>query len=803
MRESMRRSTAFSGTFSLLRTAFSGAFVLAAIFSCSDSTAPAVKADRDPALDGITVVHFNVADALKHSIQPVSGSASLSVPQSANKTLLVTSAKASLSASAASYTVSSLPSFNPERAPSKFLMSCDDCVAYDTPIGFDFTFYGNTYSKLHVGANGFVGFDRSIESGCCEGGEIPSSDDPTYNNMIAVAWTDLNSGVLNSDIRYETEGSAPDRKLVIQWNNVPEYYNGLGRVTAQLVLSEGSNDITINTFSENVSNQYHAVTQGIENADGTEAAFVDGRVHAFFTLSNDAVRFSPSHVVANEPPVLVAPPNIDVTTTPPTFALGVGLCTAKVNPGLPTVTDDADGVTTNGVRSDDAVLPLVGDYPKGVTTIAWTATDAGGLTASGSQTVTVRDNEKPLVSAPAAVSVRTDRGKNTATVSVVAATAQDNCPNVTVAGARGDGAELSAAYPIGLTTITWTATDQSGNSSSASQSINVHANLAPIVTAPASFAVNTDAGVCNALANIGVASVTDDDIGSTVQGRRSDGALLSAAYPKGITTITWIATDADGLLSAPASQTVTVNDGERPSVTAPADISTGNTLGLASAVVAVGRATAQDNCRDVTVNGARNDGAALDAPYNVGVTTIVWTARDLAGNSAAASQRITVRDVDAPVITVPAPISADATSPAGALVNYSVSFSDNVAVMNHSCSPASGSTFAVGPNTVSCSASDAAGNTATKTFTVTVVGARAQEESLIAWILRQNLPNGATNPLVNQVRAALSATDISTSCTKMSDFLHMVAVKSASLTDAQETYMSDAAAKIMGAMGCS
>jgi hypothetical protein len=774
-----------------------------------------VKADRDPALDGINVVHFNVADALKHSIQPVSGSASLSVPQSANKTLLVTSAKASLSASAASYTVSLLPSFDPAPAPTKFLMSCDDCVAYDTPIGFDFTFYGNTYSKLHVGANGFVGFDRSIESGCCEGGEIPSSDDPTYNNMIAVAWTDLNSGALNSDIRYETQGIAPSRKLVIQWNNVPEYFNGPGRVTAQLVLSEGSNDITINTFSNTIlTNQYHHVTQGIENADGTEAEFVDGRVYAFFALSRDAVRFSPSHVVANEPPVLVAPPNIDVTTTPPAIsagatrlafavASGVGLCTAKVNPGLPTVTDDAPGVTTNGVRSDDALLPLVGEYPRGVTTIAWTATDAGGLTASGSQTVTVRDNEKPLVTAPADVSVRTDRGKNTATVAVGSPQAQDNCLYVAVSSARSDGADLSAPYPIGLTTITWTASDQSGNSSSVSQSVNVHANLAPVVTAPASFAVNTDAGVCNALANIGVASVTDDDIGSTVAGRRSDGALLSAAYPKGVTTITWIATDADGLLSAPASQTVTVNDGERPSVTAPADISTGNTLGLASAVVAVGRATAQDNCRDVTVNGARNDGAALDAPYNVGVTTIVWTARDLAGNSAAASQTITVRDVDAPVITVPAPISADATSPAGALVNYSVSFSDNVAVMNHSCSPASGSTFAVGPNTVSCTASDAAGNTATKPFTVTVAGPRPQEESLIAWILRQNLPNGTTNPLVNQVRAALSATDISTSCTKMSDFLHMVAVKSASLSDAQETYMSEAAAKIMGAMGCS
>src|ERR1700693_901419 len=275
MRVTMRRSTLFSGPFSLLKAGSAGAFALATILSCSDSTTAPKMTNRDPALDGITVVNFAVADSLKHSLQAPSSSIAVSAARIANDMTNVQAAATPVSAAAviasavaATYTVSSVE-FKPEQAPANFLASCDDCVAYDTPLGFDFTFFGNTYNKVHVGANGFVGFTRSIGDGCCQGGGIPSPGDAPYNNMISIAWTDLNSGALGSDIRYETQGTAPNRKFVLQFNNVPEYWQGPGRVTAQLVLAEGSNDITIYTFSNTiVTNQYHPVTQGIENADG-------------------------------------------------------------------------------------------------------------------------------------------------------------------------------------------------------------------------------------------------------------------------------------------------------------------------------------------------------------------------------------------------------------------------------------------------------------------------------------------------------------------------------------------------------
>jgi hypothetical protein len=79
-------------------------------------------------------------------------------------------------------------------------------------------------------------------------------------------------------------------------------------------------------------------------------------------------------------------------------------------------------------------------------------------------------------------------------------------------------------------------------------------------------------------------------------------------------------------------------------------------------------------------------------------------------------------DTAAPVITVPSDITEGAFNPDGIIVNYTVSATDNV---DHTvtvlCTPSSGSLFAVGTTTVTCSATDAAGNTGEASFHVTVL----------------------------------------------------------------------------------
>lgn len=75
----------------------------------------------------------------------------------------------------------------------------------------------------------------------------------------------------------------------------------------------------------------------------------------------------------------------------------------------------------------------------------------------------------------------------------------------------------------------------------------------------------------------------------------------------------------------------------------------------------------------------------------------------------------------APTLTLPANITTSATSPSGAVVNYTATAADgNGKALTVSCTPASGSTFAVGTKTVTCTTTDAQGRTTTGTFNVTV-----------------------------------------------------------------------------------
>jgi hypothetical protein len=122
-------------------------------------------------------------------------------------------------------------------------------------------------------------------------------------------------------------------------------------------------------------------------------------------------------------------------------------------------------------------------FPVGVTTVTVTS-DATG--ASCSFTITVTDNQNPVITnCPANKTVKTDPGVCYATAGSVnagTASASDNCNPVGVTGVRSDGASLSANYPVGVTTIVWTATDPSGNTATCSQTITVVDDVPPTVS---------------------------------------------------------------------------------------------------------------------------------------------------------------------------------------------------------------------------------------------------------------------------------------------------------------------------------
>ena len=106
-----------------------------------------------------------------------------------------------------------------------------------------------------------------------------------------------------------------------------------------------------------------------------------------------------------------------------------------------------------------------------------------------------------------------------------------------------------------------------------------------------------------------------------------------------------------------------------------------------------------------------------------GTKTIAVRFKDAAGNVSAQLTDSIVLDTTAPTLTTPADIvtNTDPGQPT-AVVNYALpTATDNAGVVDVTCSPPSGSTFPVGTTTITCTATDAVGNTATASFTVTVV----------------------------------------------------------------------------------
>src|SRR4051812_44905292 len=192
---------------------------------------------------------------------------------------------ASFTSAALAGSVTSIP-FAPE--PGPFLNrvgGCDDCLFQGLPIGFNFGFYGNTYSTFNLSTNGFISFSPSSSAGCCAGRTIPLDD--AINNLVAAAWTDLDSRY-GGGVFYETRGRAPTRYLIVTYDQVP-WYGGGGTLTTQIILYEGTNNVEVHTTSQPVG---HIYTQGTEDATGTQAAFVSGRVAANYGFANDAVRFT-------------------------------------------------------------------------------------------------------------------------------------------------------------------------------------------------------------------------------------------------------------------------------------------------------------------------------------------------------------------------------------------------------------------------------------------------------------------------------------------------------------------------------
>jgi hypothetical protein len=424
----------------------------------------------------------------------------------------------------------------------------------------------------------------------------------------------------------------------------------------------------------------------------------------FDAAGNTAVCSFTATVIDNQAPVISCPLNITVSTS--TLA-----CNAVVTYAFPSASDNCPG----GTAAQPAGLPSGSTFPLGTTLNTYVVTDASGNSASCSFTVSVADQVLPAITCPANISVNASAGLCTAPVTFTLPIGTDNCSGV--ATVQTQGLTNGANFPVGVTTNKFTVTDGGGNTASCAFNVTVADNQVPTITCPANQTVNVSVGACTAAPSYAAPLGTDNCTGATTT--QIAGLASGATIPLGVSTNTFRVTDGGGN-TASCTFTITVIDNQLPTITCPANATVSNTVGLCGAIVSYSAPAGADNC---TATTAQIAGLASGATFPVGVTTNTFRATDGASNSATCSWTVTVNDTQAPSWTgCPANITAStASNSCNAVVTWAApTAADNCAVTSSSSSVASGSTFALGTTTVTYTAADAASNTGTCAFTVTV-----------------------------------------------------------------------------------
>jgi large repetitive protein len=389
-------------------------------------------------------------------------------------------------------------------------------------------------------------------------------------------------------------------------------------------------------------------------------------------------------------------------TTPPVASVIVSSPVEATGPSGATVTYTVDATDDDSIDSVVCNPPSGSTFGIGTTTINCTVTDPSSNSTSASGSVTVVDTTAPTIAVPADFGVEQQSAAGSLVTYSTTFTDAVGVTSSSCAPASG------SAFGPGATTVTCEAEDAAGNDASDSFVVTVSDSVAPTIVVPTDFEVEQD----SAAGSVVTYSATfADAVGVTSS---SCAPASGSTFSPGPTLVTCVAEDAAGN-DANDSFVVTVRDTTAPAASIVVDDTFEATGPSGATVTYTVDATDVDGIDSVVCTPLSG------SVFPIGSTAIDCTITDASSNETRAMATVTVEDTTEPTVTVPTDVVAEAAGTDGAVADYSgQSFVDVVGVESSGCTPASGTTFAIGATTVICSASDAAGNTGSATFTVTV-----------------------------------------------------------------------------------
>ena len=416
----------------------------------------------------------------------------------------------------------------------------------------------------------------------------------------------------------------------------------------------------------------------------------------------------------------------------------------------------------------------------GLNTRTMTIVDGQGNSASCEAVITVEDNIPPVASCAVIPFIDLDaNGMATLNATTLNGGSTDNCPSSLSFTLSVDGSPYAPSYAfvcddLGIRTVILRVTDGGGNTAECFQNIEIRDVTTPMFTAPGPITINCEADKLP-LAT-GKPSDLSDRCDPNPTLTYSDAVAAGLCLQEFVITRTWLASDASGN-TVSANQTITVVDDTAPvfSMSVNITLNTDDPLFCDGDGVFIAQVTADsvaDNCADfssLTIShsivfptpdygysypsGFQPGAVVPFSFFPIGTTVVTWRAEDPCGNARTFVQNITVLDTQAPVFTyAQCGVNDTLFNTTGSCNNLYTWIRPVLGVDIFECGPAIPSTieetvsnpsvqnflnvtnpynqngtppviaqFPIGTTTVTYTATDAAMNVSTCSFTVTIV----------------------------------------------------------------------------------
>ena len=477
-------------------------------------------------------------------------------------------------------------------------------------------------------------------------------------------------------------------------------------------------NIPVATANDNCGSA--TVSNNITGTNNASGLYEVGTTTIIWTATDACGNTSTAQTIVtvedSEIPHIICPQHITVNATS-------GACGADITVPAPIVSDNCEirKVVNSWNNTNDAS----GFYPVGTTIVWWTVVDMSGNTDNCFMNITVIDTEAPSIICPDNITVNNDPGVCEAMVTVPVPEANDNCGIGNLVNSFNGTADASDIYPVGTTTITWTAIDLNGNEATCTMTITVNDIEAPSIICPTDVTVSNDLGECGANVTIPQPEVDDKCGIKEITNSFTGTSDASGFYPIGMTAVTWTVIDNHDNTST-CIMNVIVTDSEKPLVNCPTNIVTETMPGECGANVTIPVPDVDDNCGVVSITNNFNNTGDASGYYTSGLTVVTWTVTDIHGNESICDMTVLVQDHEAPSIICPENIEVTAGLNCEVYLEMPApQVSDNCAVAevlnDYNGSDNASGIYPAGTTIVNWTVNDVNGNTSNCSVIVTVI----------------------------------------------------------------------------------